>query len=215
MGNSPDRCLQTYQDYTAQPDHNPDAANGILAECSQIKGILISCYIMMFLLSCLLAPMCYITAKVHSLVWDKDKTLVVMLFFLTASLFAFVLYFAFNIVIENSLVWQFEDGHSYNCTLVFFVESPCFLLSCGILLNLNKWVQYFIKIFTHVKIHSSGAAALKNSQVNVMVQKELTDDGGSTLMDHESQTPPSDSSFNSTLDNDYNPRLSQRLLETA
>lgn len=109
---------------------------------------------MAFVLALLLAPMCYITSKVRSLVWDKDKALVLMLVCLTLSLFAFVLYYVFNIVIEAKLVWQYANGKSYNCTFALFTEMPCFLLSLGIILNLNKWIQYCLKIITFVRVNT-------------------------------------------------------------
>ena len=109
---------------------------------------------MTVLLTLLLFPMCYITSKVRTLVWDKDKALVLMLVCLTLSLLAFVLYYVFNIVIEAKLVWQYTNGKSYNCTFVVFTETPCFLLSLGIILNLNKWIQYCLKIVTFVRVNT-------------------------------------------------------------
>lgn len=67
---------------------------------------------------------------------------------------SFVFYFTFLIYSEYHLAWQNNaESQSYICSTVYFSQIPAFVLSIGIILNLNKWIQYLFKILVFVKVN--------------------------------------------------------------
>ncbi len=77
-----------------------------------------------------------------------------MLCCLLASLFAFIAYFIFELTSEYHLVWQNTASSSYTCCLSYFPNMPAFMLSLGIVLNLNKWIHYLLKILVFVRVEN-------------------------------------------------------------
>jgi hypothetical protein len=45
---------------------------------------------------------------------------------------------------------------TFTCTLVWVVNLPAFTLSLGVILNLNKWLQYLLKIMAFVRVNTNG-----------------------------------------------------------
>jgi hypothetical protein len=110
---------------------------------------------MLSILVLLAVPMLYLTVKVKRLVWKRDKILPLMLMSLSGSVLAFICYYVFELVSEYHLEWQNGDSYSYACCVSYFPNLPAFLLSQGILLNLNKWIQYLLKILSFVKVQNN------------------------------------------------------------
>lgn len=133
--------------------------------CKFTQSIRISDYIMLSLLSLLSVPMLYITVKVKKLVWKRDKILPVMMTCLTTSILAFIGYYIFELISEYKLVWQNANSSSYVCCLSYFPYLPAFMLSLGIVLNLNKWIHYLLKILVFVKVENQ-IEALTNDNSN-------------------------------------------------
>lgn len=119
---------------------------------------------MLTLLVLLSVPMLFITVKVRNMVWKNDKVLPLMLCCLTASLFAFIAYFIFELYSEYHLIWQNSESSSYICCLTYFPNMPAFMLSLGIVLNLNKWIHYLLKILVFVRVENQLDKSRSESQ---------------------------------------------------
>jgi hypothetical protein len=96
--------------------------------------------------------MAWVTMKVTKLVWQQDRAIPLMLASLMASLLMWILYFTFVIVSEYHLPWQNIAEKSYTCGAVYVTESPAFFLVIGILLNVNKWIYFCIRIRSTVLV---------------------------------------------------------------
>jgi hypothetical protein len=84
-----------------------------------MHAILVSCYLMLSLVSLIFIFMAWVTLKVGYLVWSNDRVLPLMLASLTTSLMMFILYFSFVAVSEYNLPWQNGTDKSYTCGAVY------------------------------------------------------------------------------------------------
>ena len=80
-----------------------------------------------------------------------------MLTFLTGCILAFLSYFIFVQAAEYHLVWQNAGSQSYTCAVIYFAEMPAFLLLIGIILNVNKWVYFLLRVRAFVRIETETA----------------------------------------------------------
>jgi hypothetical protein len=103
--------------------------------------------------------MSWVTLKVSYLVWKQDKVLPLMLASLTTSLLMFILYFIFTVESEYNLAWQNGYAKSYTCGAVYMTQLPAFFLVIGILLNLNKWIYFCLRISSTVVVGKNLALA--------------------------------------------------------
>ena len=78
-----------------------------------------------------------------------------MLFCLTCSVICWILYFILVIYTEDYILWQYSNSASFNCSYVWLTNLPAFMLSLGVILNLNKWIQYLLKITAFVRVNTT------------------------------------------------------------
>lgn len=124
--------------------------------------------------------MAWVTLKVTKLVWQQDQAIPLMLASLIASLLMWILYFTFVIVSEYHLPWQNIAGKSYTCGAVYVTESPAFFLVIGILLNVNKWIYFCIRIRSTVLVGNNlsileeGSETCQNEQETLSIRSIST-----------------------------------------
>ena len=146
-------CIDSqYYPYLLRDDADTEVANGIYQACLQKHSIIVSCYVMLTIVSLILFFMSWVTFKVGYLVWKQDKVLPLMLASLTTSLLMFILYFIFTVESEYNLAWQNGYAKSYTCGAVYMTQLPAFFLVIGILLNSNKWIYFCLRISSTVVV---------------------------------------------------------------
>lgn len=109
---------------------------------------------MIFLLIVIEVPLVWLTLKVKTLVWDSDKILPLMMVCLSSSIICWLFYFIFVLYTEKYIVWSFQGSDSYNCTFVWATNLPAYALSLAVILNLNKWIHYLLKIVAFVRVNT-------------------------------------------------------------
>lgn len=75
-----------------------------------------------------------------------------MLASLTTSSLMWILYFTFTAESEENLAWQNGSSKSYTCGAVYMTQLPAFFLVIGILLNVNKWIYFCLRINSSVVV---------------------------------------------------------------
>jgi len=75
-----------------------------------------------------------------------------MLASLTTSALMFILYFIFVAESEENLAWQNGSSKSYTCGAVYMTQLPAFFLVIGVLLNVNKWIYFCLRINSSVVV---------------------------------------------------------------
>ena len=120
---------------------------------------------MLTLVTFIFVLMIWVTLKVGYLVWKQDRVLPLMLASLSASSLMWILYFVFVLVSEYYLPWQNIGDKSYTCGAVYMTQSPAFFLVIGILLNVNKWINFCIRIRSTVLV-GKNLTLLEESEIS-------------------------------------------------
>lgn len=105
----------------------------------------------------LLPVLVYMTNKVTRFVWHEEKVIPVMLFTLTITIFFLIIYYFQVIAIYAWPVWQcvWPNGQyhlSYTVSITYFTNLPAFLLALAVLLNVNKWIYFELRIFAFIGV---------------------------------------------------------------
>ena len=109
----------------------------------------------MFLLL-LLPAFIIMTVKVAKLVWPKEKAVPIMLSLLCATLVSAIIFYLFLIVGLKHPEWWCkeylgEDETTFTCIESFIDNMPSFILANAVILNLNQWVHFKLKITATIK----------------------------------------------------------------
>ena len=106
----------------------------------------------------LLPVLIYMTVNASRLVWPEEKQLPLILCMLSFSLLMLIGFYICLIVTKIDPSWCCGDGgsaRSCNCLASFFTRLPYMFLTNAIFLNLNKWIQYYLKIKANIDVHMS------------------------------------------------------------
>ena len=114
--------------------------------------IILSCSILFLLTMVLLGFMGYFTVKIHKMIWNKDKIFPLMLIMLCFSLLGVGIFWMFTIVQVMMPNWACGHSRSFQCSGNIVAILPSFFLGTGVILNLNKWVYFALRIDTFVKV---------------------------------------------------------------
>ena len=94
----------------------------------------------------LLAIFVYTTVRVSQKVWPNEKAVPLMLIALCITLLTMMGYYTFLIVDMRHPGWFCSEDRSYFCAQSFFAQLPALCLANAIILNLNKWVYFYLRI---------------------------------------------------------------------
>ena len=118
----------------------------------QKVSIILCCSIFCFLTIVLLGFMAYFTIKIHKMIWHKDKIFPLMLIMLCFSLLGVGIFWMFTIVQVMIPTWACGHSRSLQCSGSIVAILPSFFLGTGVILNLNKWVYFALRIDTFIKV---------------------------------------------------------------
>jgi subtilase family serine protease len=138
----------------------------------QEKSVIISSIVMIVILGGGLFPvLVFLSNRVTKFVWHEEKIIPVMLFTLTTTTFFLIIYYLWIIVVYAWPEWGCAmlppDGgypQTYACTTATIPNLPSFFLAIAVLLNVNKWIYFELRIFAFI-----GVGKLASEQ---MVEKE-------------------------------------------
>jgi hypothetical protein len=115
--------------------------------------------IMAALLGLLFFPMMlYLTIRVTRFVWHQEKLIPCMLFSLSAASFFLVCYFVWLVCIYAWPAWMcsysppMDTVRGFACSNTFFPNLPSFFLALSVILNLDKWIYFELRIISLIRI---------------------------------------------------------------
>ncbi len=116
-----------------------------------MKHLSIRVGIFMTTLSLFLAiVMSVITVQIKRLVWQTDKVIPSMLIFMCCALYSLALFFILvNILSETvwlDLTCSKDAPVAFKLFYGYATWSPSYFLGAGCMLNLNKWVYFYMRI---------------------------------------------------------------------
>ncbi len=101
----------------------------------------------------------YMTNKVTKFVWHEEKVIPAMLFTLTTTTFFLILYYLWIIAVYALPAWaclRSDNGQnylqSYACSAATIPNLPAFFLALAVLLNVNKWIYFELRIFAFIGV---------------------------------------------------------------
>ena len=155
------------------------------------SSIIISSSVMIGFTLFLLPVLVCMTANATRLVWPDDKQLPLILCMLSFSLLVLIGFYICLIITKLDPYWCCGEARSCNCFASFFTRLPYLFLTNAILLNLNKWIQYYLKIRANVGVFNGEKANDKSVDT-------LSEFGSNHHS--ESQVPPDHTADLSTFD---------------
>ena len=114
--------------------------------------MILSSSILIFLTMVLLGFMVYFTYKIHRMIWNKDKIFPIMLIMLCLSLLGVGSFWMFTIVQVMNPAWACGTSRSLACSGNIIAILPSFFLGTGVILNLNKWVYFTLRINAFITV---------------------------------------------------------------
>ena len=115
-------------------------------------AVVTSSAIMIGITLLLLPVLVYLTNKVCRKVWRNEKAVPLMMVALCVTLLMLVFYFSFLIRSVQHPRWCCDEESSCNCAASFFAELPAFCLANAVILNLNVWVYFNLRINAFIKV---------------------------------------------------------------
>ena len=109
-------------------------------------------YLLMNFQICCIGFMGYFTVKIHKMIWNKDKIFPLMLIMLCFSLLGVGIFWMFTIVQVMIPNWACGHSRSIQCSGNIVATLPSFFLAIGVILNLNKWIYFALRIDTFIKV---------------------------------------------------------------
>ena len=100
----------------------------------------------------LLPILMYLTHKVYKMVWIHEKAVPCMMVALCVTLLSLILYFIFLISSVQNPAWCCDDESSCSCVSSVLSGAPQFFLAIAVILNLNVWVYFRLRINAFIKI---------------------------------------------------------------
>ena len=94
----------------------------------------------------------YVTVKLIKMVWPNEKVVILMLITLCMTMTTMIFYYSFLIIDMNHPSWFCNSTKSYTCTSSFFSQMPAFFLAIAVILNLNKWIYFKLRISAFIKV---------------------------------------------------------------
>lgn len=106
---------------------------------------------------------CYMTKRLTAFVWHEDKVIPLMLFALATCTLSLTIYYIWTACIFQWPQWQCLMPMVQPCPDCFNVETfvvanvylpnlPAFFLALAVILNVNKWIYYLLKIFAFINV---------------------------------------------------------------
>ena len=109
--------------------------------------------IIMIIITLILLPvLVFMTYKVYQMVWLHEKAVPLMLVALCLTLISLINYFGFLIGSVQNPAWCCDDTSNCSCVSSIVAESPTFFLAIAVILNLNVWVYFKLRINAFIKI---------------------------------------------------------------
>ena len=100
----------------------------------------------------LLPVMVYMTIRVFRLVWPNEKVVPIMLVMLCVTLITLIVYFCFLLIQASHAKWQCENSRSQLCAVEIIATAPALCLANAVILNLNKWIYFKLRINAFVRV---------------------------------------------------------------
>ena len=119
--------------------------------CDYVHKLVISIYIMIFLLTLFASALSFLTYKVIKIVYKTDFIMPLMLCTFTSAIFSYIAYNLFVLVRVHHFNWYYGDSKNYTCTYIYLTYSPLLLLTIGIVLNLNRWISFMVYIYSETR----------------------------------------------------------------
>ena len=155
-------------------------------------------YIMIGVTLFLLPILVYMTVRVFRLVWPNEKVVPIMLVMLCITLITLIAYFSFLIYSTNRPEWQCSDSKEQKCVSGIFAFAPAICLANAVILNLNKWIYFKLRINAFVKIglgftdednksvntESEDSASCQERKQNLVADRLSNDSDESAILDN-------------------------------
>ena len=90
--------------------------------------------------------MAYFTFKIYRMIWIRDKIFPLMLIMLCLSLLGVGMFWMFTVVQVLNPDWACGASRSLVCSGNIIAILPSFFLGIGVILNLNKWIYFTMRI---------------------------------------------------------------------
>ena len=119
--------------------------------CDFVHKLVISIYVMLFILTIFATALSFLTYKVIKIVHKTDYIMPLMLCTFTLAIFTYIVYNLFLLVRVHHFYWYYGDSQNYTCTYIYLTYSPLLLLTIGIVLNLNRWVSFMVYIYSETR----------------------------------------------------------------
>jgi hypothetical protein len=112
-----------------------------------------------------------VTIKVKKLVWQTDKIIPMMLIMMCCCLYAQTLFFLFYNILVPTIVFNklcaIPEPLGVKIVDDYLWLLPAYFLGVGAILNLNKWIYFYMRILAFIKIgrgiHEFGGDDLNQS----------------------------------------------------
>lgn len=119
----------------------------------------------MIIVTLILLPiLIYMTIKICRMVWEHEKGIVLMLIALCFTLLTSLFYFSVLIKSKKDAGWCCLDDSSCTCVSSIFAALPAFCLANAVILNLNKWIYFKMRINAFIKV-GFGVDAIANKEI--------------------------------------------------
>ena len=126
-----------------------------------------SSYIMVGILAVLFLPAAlFVTYRIFRFVWSSDKIIPLMLIMLTLTIMSMLSYYMFLICQQLFVKWSCYNNQVDQCLTALIPNLPSFFLALAVILNLNKWVYFQLRICAFIRIGKKATALqdMSNSQ---------------------------------------------------
>jgi hypothetical protein len=135
------------------PNRRPPGTSSTDDETTKLGFYFISNTFLSLLCLVTLAGMIIVTHKAKQLVWPHEKIIPFMLIFLCLSLLGGFLYFSWSLIRVYSFPFPpgTEMSHEQICEQTVFPFIPVFFLTIAVILNINKWIYFYIRVMAYSK----------------------------------------------------------------
>ena len=115
-------------------------------------AILVSSVILIIVTIIFLAKFIHFTARIWTLAWRNDKVFPLMLISLCASLVSILAFWVYTIYEVAYPEWSCDGNAFQMCSGSFVRILPSMFLAIGVILNLNKWVYFMLRIWAFIRV---------------------------------------------------------------
>ena len=115
-------------------------------------AIIVSSAILIVITVIFLAKFIHFTAKILTLAWPNDKVFPLMLISLCASLVSVLAFWIYTIYEVSYPIWSCDGNPMAMCSGSFVRILPSMFLAIGVILNLNKWVYFMLRIWAFIRV---------------------------------------------------------------